>query len=175
MYVRPPAESRGRVKIPENYSGHAFRDQSPFGDMPPPTHIDAPPRRDRSEGQATDERQPYQSVPHLPQDDREELHGGISPDITHESARPHEIDGERSHDSESEASHKGAERVQKASIFSSLLPSATSGARHFPFGHGIGSEEILILAIMLLVYLSGDGDECDNELLLLLGFLLFAG
>ncbi len=175
MYVRPPAESRGRVKIPENYSGHAFRDQSPFGDMPPPTHIDAPPRRERSEGQATDERTPYNVVSPLLQDDREELHSVNSPDHTHESARPQDTDSERSHDLDSEVSRKSAESTQKASIFSSLLPSATSGAKHFPFGHGIGSEEILILAIMLLVYLSGDGDECDNELLLLLGFLLFAG
>lgn len=176
MYVRPPAESRGRVKIPENYSGHAFRDQSPFGDMPPPTHIDNPVRRERSNGQATDDRPPYHSPSPPPQDDREDPLDDAFPDYsTHESDLYHGNEDERPRVSDSETSKKDAENSQKTSIFSSLLPSSTSGARHFPFGHGIGSEEILILAIMLLVYLSGDGDEPDNELLLLLGFLLFAG
>jgi hypothetical protein len=40
----------------------------------------------------------------------------------------------------------------------------------------LGSEELLILAIMLLIFLSGnERGEVDNEALLLLGFLLFAG
>ncbi len=174
MYVRPSADNRQRVKIPENYSGHAFRDSSPFGDMPPPTHIDTPPRRDKSERQTTTERMQYNELSTLPQDDSDDPNDILSPGLSSQSANLRENNDERSHASESEHSHKSVES-QKSSIFSSLLPSATSGAKHFPFGHGIGSEEILILAIMLLVYLSGNDDECDNELLLLLGFLLFAG
>lgn len=67
-------------------------------------------------------------------------------------------------------SHQGAK-----SIFSSLLPNLSSSAR-FPFGHGIGGEELFILGIMLLVYTSGDEDQpMDSELLLLLCILLFSG
>ena len=62
-----------------------------------------------------------------------------------------------------------------SSLFSSLLP-RTDLSRHFPFGHGIGSEELLILAVMLMVFLSGnERGEVDSEFLLLLGLLLFAG
>ena len=61
------------------------------------------------------------------------------------------------------------------SIFSSLLPRGNLSS-HFPFGHGIGSEELLILAVMLMVFLSGNEcGEVDSEFLLLLGLLLFAG
>ena len=62
-----------------------------------------------------------------------------------------------------------------SSIFSSLLPRSDL-SKHFPFGHGIGSEELLILAVMLMVFLSGnEKGEVDSEFLLLLGLLLFAG
>ncbi len=68
-----------------------------------------------------------------------------------------------------------ADTAPASSIFSSLLPRADL-SRHFPFGHGIGSEELLILAVMLMVFLSGnERGEVDSEFLLLLGLLLFAG
>lgn len=61
------------------------------------------------------------------------------------------------------------------SVFSSLLPNFSSSSK-FPFGHGIGSEELFILGIMLLIYMSGDDDQpMDSELLLLLCILLFSG
>ncbi len=61
------------------------------------------------------------------------------------------------------------------SIFSSLLPNFSSSSR-FPFGHGIGTEELFILGIMLLIYMSGDETQpMDSELLLLLCILLFSG
>ena len=62
-----------------------------------------------------------------------------------------------------------------SSLLSSLLPNFDL-SKHFPFGHGIGGEELLILAVMLIVFVSGnDRGEVDSELLLLLGLLLFAG
>jgi hypothetical protein len=65
--------------------------------------------------------------------------------------------------------------LSASSVFSSLLPRSDL-SRHFPFGHGIGSEELLILAVMLMVFLSGnEKGEVDSEFLLLLGLLLFAG
>ena len=61
------------------------------------------------------------------------------------------------------------------SLFSSLLPSFSASSK-FPFGHGIGSEELFILGIMLLIYTAGDADQpMDSELLLLLCILLFSG
>ncbi len=62
-----------------------------------------------------------------------------------------------------------------ASPLSSILPSLSLGS-NFPFGHGLGSEELFILGMMLLVYTSGEnGGEVDSELLLLLCILLFSG
>ena len=167
MYVRPSVDNRQKIKIPENYSGHAFRDQSPFGDMPPPTRVDAPPRRDRADVQTSGENtaSPMQQNEREDVDSAKSKHEAVSPDNNYEEVI-------QSAEADSFDKHNVP---QKSSIFSSLLPSMTSSTKHFPFGHGIGSEEILILAIMLLVYLSSDGGECDNELILLLGFLLFAG
>lgn len=71
--------------------------------------------------------------------------------------------------------HISMKKGGTGSIFSSLLPSLSCSPR-FPFGHGIGAEELFILGIMLLVYTSGDeNDPPDGELLLLLCILLFSG
>ena len=149
MYSRPRGD---RIKIPENYSGHAFRDQSPYGDMPPPTHIPAsPPKKEKAEPSRSETYVSHQSS-HAQVDERE----------------AEEINSQEYFEKEATS----APEAKPTSIFSSLLPTSTSCAGHFPFGHGIGSEEILILAVMLLVFLS---EESDHELLLLLGFLLFAG
>jgi hypothetical protein len=61
------------------------------------------------------------------------------------------------------------------SIFSMLLPPGSNSSR-FPFGHGIGAEELLILGMMLLAFSNGsESGEVDNELILLLALLLFSG
>ena len=152
MYARQPDYSRRQVKIPENYSGHAFREPSPYADMPPPARLDIPPER-------------AEKAP-------EPLERSSGADIDVESEKVTVVDS-------------GAVSIQpeppdgqdstKSALFS-LLPSSILGGDHFPFGHGIGSEELLILAIMLLVYLSGEKNgEPDTEFLLMLGLLLFAG
>ncbi len=151
MYVRQPDPNRQKVKIPENYSGHAFRDGSPYNDMPPPTRIDLPPT-ERSLTSAVEQFSPEPPI------------------------EPQETAFEEEDDSHSNFESVSAPTNTKPSIFSSLLPTNFASASHFPFGHGIGSEEILILAMMLLVFLSDkNGDAPDHELLLLLGLLLFAG
>ena len=63
------------------------------------------------------------------------------------------------------------QKTNQASLFSALLPDGLF-KNNFPFGHGLGAEELLILGIMLSIYLSG---EADGELMILLGILLFAG
>lgn len=156
MYVRQPDQNRQRVKIPENYSGHAFREPSIYGDMPPPTRLDLPPV-ERSLPPLDDERAPEDSREPIfpePQDNNLEKDDVILEDIHGDSKTTD----------------------TKPSIFSSLLPASFASSSHFPFGHGIGSEELLILAMMLMVFLSDkNGDSPDHELLLLLGLLLFAG
>lgn len=58
----------------------------------------------------------------------------------------------------------------------SLLSGLLSG-QHFPFGHGLGYEELLILGLILFLLREGDGSEGDDlsVTLLLLGALLFCG
>ena len=65
------------------------------------------------------------------------------------------------------------ENSNERSLLPSLFPSK-SLKNHFPFGHGIGSEELLILGIMSLIFFS-DEKEPDGELIMLLAILLFAG
>ena len=147
MYVRPSNTGARSIKLPENYSGNAFSSHSPYSDMPPPTR-------------AT---QPRGDVPFEPP-----LHQET------ESVNEHTIETFAEEERDIGGSNV-PESLPASSIFSSLLP-RTDLSRHFPFGHGIGSEELLILAVMLMVFLSGnEKGEVDSEFLLLLGLLLFAG
>ena len=162
MYVRSNANGRDRVRVPENYSGHAFRDQSPYGDMPPPTRIppSPSPQKEKAERKRSDEAhfspvfltEGEEKIVFAPTEDEDE-----SP--IYEPPPVREVYADKGKDEKS------------SSIFSSLLPTVSS-SKHFPVGHGLGGEELLILALMLIIYLS---DEADEELLILLGFLLFAG
>ncbi len=56
---------------------------------------------------------------------------------------------------------------------------AVFDAGHFPFGHGLGFDEILILGLILLLLRENEPDSADrgdlDETLLLLGLLLFLG
>lgn len=147
MYVRPPNNNHSELKLPENYSGNAFSRFSAYADMPPPVRAPLPEVGARESGN------------NAPQE---------TPDNFGEE--PQEVVAlvNRQNDTEREKSTGG-------SLLSSLLPDFDL-SKHFPFGHGIGGEELLILAIMLIVFVSGnDRREVDSELLLLLGLLLFAG
>ncbi len=157
MYVRPSTQVKHGMKLPENYSGNAFSQKPQYSDMPPPvrtpSHI-----RDNSEygsgyfGDIPPEEIKIYSEPQSFTDPPEE-HQNIS---AHPSTAP-------------------PAAYAPASIFSSLLPRGGFG-KNFPFGHGIGSEELLILSVMLMVFMSGsESGDTDGELLLLLGLLLFAG
>lgn len=148
MYVRPPSTQPHNIKLPENYSGNAFQRQSIYTQMPPPART-----------------QPMRQEP-VPNEASRAL------DIP-----PNEIGQEYSAPTYNELEEKIEEKPTSVapSIFSSLLPKANLSS-HFPFGHGIGSEELLIIAVMLLVFLSGnESGEVDSEFILLLGLLLFAG
>lgn len=170
MYVKPPRQSISRVKLPENYSGNAFDRSGIYNDMPPPA------------------RQSPSSMSHTPTDSDlppQELNAPSSKlesdtDSRHLSEDTNivsEDDGDHYSDVNDRFIRTSAEGVpsDRGSIFSSLLP-LSSQANHFPFGHGIGGEELLILGTMLLIYLSGnESGNVDNEFILLLGLLLLAG
>ncbi len=154
MYVRPPSSRHHGVRLPENYSGSAFSHQSPYSEMPPPT---------RMQGQIK-EAPTAKIAPQMDLPLEETEPKFVSPQYYEEKEENIEMHEERQQESNA-----------PASIFSSLLPKADLSS-HFPFGHGIGSEELLILAVMLMVFLSGnETGEVDSEFILLLGLLLFAG
>ena len=153
MYTRRPDQTRQGIKIPENYSGHAFREPPVYSDMPPPARIEIPPteRRDATVTPEKDEAIGYPSAdsPHF-----EPIVEEIAPESLQEE--------------------KPTEETKQPPT--SIIPTSIASSSHFPFGHGLGGEELLIMAMMLLVLLSGkDEGESDHELLLLLGILLFAG
>ncbi len=153
MYVKPPASHRHGMKLPENYSGSAFSHQSPYSEMPPPARMHGQ-RSEQFQGDIA----PSRDVP------SEEIRHDLIPPFYERN----EDDNERNNEETQAVS-------ADPSIFSALLPKADLSS-HFPFGHGIGGEELLILAVMLMVFLSGnESGEVDSEFLLLLGLLLFAG
>ena len=154
MYARTPDQNRQGVKIPENYGGHAFSRSGAYSDMPPPTKVEPYP---------TDERR---SPPPDPQKHLSDL--PPDPEVMREAEDSSALPAIASPPSACEPPTPGR------SIFSSLIPPSASASSRFPFGHGIGSEELLIIAMMLTVYLA-EGECADSELLLLLGLLLFAG
>ena len=163
MYVRPPNSARDRVRIPENYSGNAFSND-PRADMPPPVRIprgyDAPPQKEK----------------HVPAD----YGGEIIPqadDVPQEELETQIIPRDNADEDKNDEDVATSARAKRApSIFDSVLPPIKSLDRSFPFGHGIGSEELLILGLMMLVYLSdSEKGHFDHEFMILLGLLLFAG
>ena len=151
MYVRPSNTGARSIKLPENYSGNAFSSHSHYSDMPPPARMMQPKSDIPFEGNM---READNTPDHM--------------EIRHDTTEAVGAGEEKNSVSESKS-------VPVSSLFSTLLPH-TDISKHFPFGHGIGSEELLILAVMLMVFLSGN-DQCevDSEFLLLLGLLLFAG
>lgn len=156
MYVRAPNTEKNQVKIPENYGGSAFGSSAYYNDMPPPVR-QAPPRSDA----------PLQRSDIPPEPIRQ-------PSVSDTQAnKPYPTNNELPQEPYTDPK---PEDKPTGSIFSSLIPSSKFMSNHFPFGHGIGGEELLILGMMLLVYLSGsECGETDHEFILLLGLLLFAG
>ena len=73
-----------------------------------------------------------------------------------------------------------SDETAKPTAVTPTVASPLSGViagRHFPFGHGIGFEELLILGIIFCLLREGDAGEGDDlsMTVLLLGALLFLG
>lgn len=176
MYVRPSNQPRQQIHIPENYSGNAFGNHS-FSDMPPPARstprYDAPSRTDLD-------------VPREDKFEPETKHNAHTQPDNEENYRKDELSEKSNYNDQTAPAHSSAmpSRIpdkdgkdkKGVSVLSSLLPNFSNNSSSFPFGHGLGSEELLILGVMLLLYMSGnETGEFDRELMLLLGLLLFAG
>ena len=171
MYVRPPNNATERLKVPENYRGNAFGASGEYTDMPSPIRLpraeyDLPPGEYRDPNMLRTNEPALTNELSLSQRDNNTL-------ITEKNSTDQPRNSERSvisHISEDPPS-----ATATTSVISSLLHQ-TSGAAHFPFGHGIGTEELLILGMMLLVFTHGnESGECDNNLIMLLALLLFSG
>ena len=176
MYVRPSNQPRQQIHIPENYSGNAFGNHS-FSDMPPP--VRSTPRYDAPSRQGLD-------IPPESKFEPDTKHNIYERPINDEIYQNNELNEKSNYDDEAAPAHSSAlpshiadkeEKSKKGnSLLSSLLPNFSSNSSSFPFGHGLGSEELLILGVMLLLYISGnETGEFDREFMLLLGLLLFAG
>lgn len=185
MYVRQPNQNGAapsRVKLPDNYGGSAFSQQY-YNDMPPPARQSAPPKSDygaKLPPPTVD--LPPKSSPLAEQlrnaqvdytQEREEIPTPLIPRDT--DADYSDIDTQKESNDSHDAQSNTRRESPAPSLLSSLIPKG-SVSGNFPFGHGIGGEELLILGIMLLVYLSGaERGEIDGEFIILLGLLLFAG
>lgn len=188
MYARPPrTNSNDNIRIPENYGGSAFRGGSfseprydiSQADRPRVSRADYPPSTDRPQRpELYTEHSADSRIDHSSERETEriELNMGEQNDM------PPGEDGRQNGIADGQNSAlpvlvevPNEQREHKSSIFSSLFP-PTMLQSHFPFGHGLGTEELLILGMMLMVYMSGnERGETDNELILLLALLLFAG
>lgn len=175
MYVRQPNIQGNRIKVPENYNGHAFQDPPLYNTMPPPIRQIPPtsrPNRDLPPEEKDEALLPEESgTPFRNLSERPDMS-----EMPEQISAPPPTTEMKDLQASSSSTAAAEPTAVKQSLFSALLPPNGSVSRHFPFGHGIGSEELLILAMMLLVYLAdGDDGRDDSELLLLLGLLLFAG
>ena len=199
MYVRQPSRN---IKIPENYHGNAFSPQPISRVMPPPLRQSV---QERQPTGALSPIGDLSQIGDLPPGERirDNDYPTNPEDFTEyaDQQKLTESDDLRDIGSENTSFEASLERTERpsptpylqkpsegtksleksdskrvGSLFQTLLPPVGRLEEHFPFGHGIRSEELLIMAMMLLVYLSGEeGQKSDNELLLLLGLLLFAG
>ena len=167
MYARPYEPKK--MKLPENYRGNAFGASGEYTDMPPPARIshqvyDLPPEEIvRAETNVTDTPLVTKNHP---------LPTPIADEPTDIKAALPEV--RESHQKANTPAVKDP-TAQAGSIFSMLMPPSSSASK-FPFGHGIGAEELLILGMMLLVFSQADDREgYDNELIFLLALLLFSG
>lgn len=161
MYVRPPENKK--MKLPENYRGNAFGASGEYTDMPPPIRISQPSYDLPPNEVIQDELRGNENIEPLDVPTNREI--AVLPEQRGENTTRRDPDPP--------AALKPSDK--NGSIFSMLLPPGGSSSR-FPFGHGIGVEELLILGMMLLAFSqAGENGEVDNELILLLALLLFSG
>ncbi len=147
---------RQRVRVPVNYSGNAIvdgeaRPLGAVGERQEELQYVA----DRRPGEASN---PSDATPHF-----EGLPYIGAPSRSEKDTVP--------------AGDETAEPAETAETAEpEMPPKRLFGPDHFPFGHGMGSDEWLLLGLMFFLLGSSDGERGDlDETLLLLGILLFCG
>lgn len=166
-YRQPP---RTPMQVPSNYSGHAIVDgeERPLGVMPSDGGREAPlPARDTP----TPRFDGLPRVSDLSDASRRREHVSLPlplPPMQDEPPEPDLDEGESQDDPPAEEA-VAAGSTPSRSLFD---------AGRFPFGRGIGSDELLILGlILLLLRESGDGEDRGDldETVILLGLILLLG
>lgn len=170
MYTRVNERKTGdsKIKIPDNYSGNAFGGQNYYfhqSDSPPVDSYKTPENPPDTTQKEIAERQ-------IPEEKTENV-TAINPLPKEKTETVTAINTLPKEKTETVTAINPLPKEKNDTLLSSLFPSR-SLKNHFPFGHGIGSEEILILGIMSLIFFSDD-NEPDGELIMLLALLLFAG
>ena len=201
--TREPAY-RHVVRVPPNYSGHAFRD----GEERSPEQMMSQPSRSGATADSQRDRPPHGEEPPTPRFDDLPRVSTLGHRDGVRSAPPMEIAPSRSdlpHGDlppfEETASHTSAETDEGCPDERTRLPAlppcrgAAGGCdrdgkrpggagesgvlqglmERFPFGHGFGFEELLLVGLMLLLLHEGNGDGDLGETLVLLGVLLLCG
>lgn len=164
----PQSPERVAISLPENYSGIAFTEDGRKREY----QSDIAPNREIVGGE--------KKAPHISPSAPAIIpsFSSIPPMLADEQEKHREKAHDDTTKNEGEITLEHTQKLQqkeKPSIANSLFPKALSGdafKNNFPFGHGIGSEELLLLGIMMSIYLLG---EADGELMLILCVLLFSG
>ncbi len=167
------------IALPKNYSGNAFTEDGHKREFP---SSDAPTEQFKEQ---EERKRPYVSPPISPSVPSYTAgtlgYSDYPTEVTPQRDAYQELH-ERSDEDKQEISEKypiptQTENIGNApvsrggSFFSAMLPDGVF-KNNFPFGHGLGNEELLLLGIMLSIYMSG---EADGELMMLLCILLFSG
>lgn len=163
---------RERVQVPPNYSGHAIVDgeERPLGELIPP----APEPIDTRISPYDTPTPRFGDLPRVSElGDTHRRQSPIPMPATYELPPSEEADTPAP-----PSDGEPAARQEPAPPPPSPRGVSLFDAARFPFGHGIGLEEILILGLIL--FLLREGNDCDDrgdldETVILLGLLLLLG
>lgn len=165
MYSRPSSQrsvfsgDKPIYTVPDNYSGNAFRsvpdDQTHESDSTAGETYEASARNGITQSRAADAEQVYGNTAEKT-DDRSD-----------KSERKSKAESTSLEQCKSETV---CVKPAKSSFLSGFLPSKFSIG--FPFEHGIGFEELLLIGIIILTMRQGNRDD---DILWIIGFLLLCG
>lgn len=187
MYTRQSAINKEKIKVPENYGGSMFRSTPSFYEtFATPAKTNETYDKIISNTNINDNKERTESEniksndSSFDEQDNDSL--SVSKEYRTEDLSNNETfmsdksdDEQNFSSSEYEVTNTVNDNHKKNSLFSGILVPGMF-EKHFPFGHGIGSEELLIMGIMLMVYMSYENTkESDGDLMLMLAMLLFAG
>jgi len=165
MYSRAKDRPKAPIRLPDHYSGWAFRDpppndtpEEPIPHRAPPDAIPLSPSTHNDSSDDTHLSVPtYEAVPHVPSA-RQDVPCDPTPS---RDLPPHALTPPCD--------------VQKKSPAHSPSPSWMHSlgkiGSAFPFSHGLGFDELILLGLILLL----SHNDHDPDVLLLLGLLLFCG